>query len=152
MATIPANTVALCPRCKALRSFLGVSGGGIQYRCSGCEWLYTFTTVAPTGTSSAAVVTPGSTFAITVASGGASFTTGMLLLYDTAANAEILRVTATGSATSIPVGSGVPTPGQVQSGFAKAHLTAVTFGQLLISPSLSAVGEDAVPAAPGYGF
>jgi hypothetical protein len=153
VATLPAGSLVFCPRCKALRYFIDLSAGAILYRCSGCEWQFTFTAVAPTGTSNAAITAPsGSTFAISVASGGASFTGGMLLLYDTGVNAEVLRVSATGSATVIPVGSGTATPGEVQSGFAKTHLTAATFGQLLVSPSFSAVGEQAVPAAPGWGF
>jgi hypothetical protein len=129
-----------------------VSAGGIQYRCGGCEWLFGLTAVAPTGTSNAAIVTPATTFSISVASGGASFTAGMLLLYDTGVNAEVLRVNATGSATVIPIGSGAVTPGEVQTGFAKAHLTAATFGQLALTPSLGAAGEQAVPAAAGWGF
>jgi hypothetical protein len=139
---IPLNALVICPRCKTLRSFVNVSAGGIQYRCGGCEWTYTFTAVAPTGTATAAVVTPATTLAITVASGGASFTAGMYLLYDTGVNAEVVRVTTTGTATSIPVAAG----------FSKPHLTAVTFGQLLISSTFAGTGQEAVPSAPGWGF
>src|SRR5260370_38347610 len=107
MATIPPNALVTCPRCKALRSFVNVSAGGVTYRCSGCEWTFTFAAQAPTGTSNAAVVTPATTFAISVASGGASFTAGMYLLYDTGGKAEVLRGTPTGTATSSPVAAGV---------------------------------------------
>lgn len=142
VATIPVNSLAFCPRCKALRSFVDVSQGGVQYRCSGCEWLFTFTAVAPTGTGTAAVVTPATTLAITVASGGASFTAGMRLLYDVGTLAEVVVVTTTGTATNIPVAGG----------FARAHSGGVTFGQLAVNPTLSAVGEQQVPNAPGWGF
>ena len=74
-----------------------------------------------------------------MASGGASFTTGMWLLYDTGANAEILRVTATGSATSIPVAK-----------FYRAHGTSIAFGRLLLTPTQTV--SERVPAAPGWGF
>jgi len=142
VATIPVNSLALCPRCKALRSFIDVSAGGVLYRCSGCEWQFTFTAVAPTGTATAAVVTPATTLAITVASGGASFTAGMRLLYDVGALAEVVVVTTTGTATNIPVAGG----------FARAHANSVTFGQLAVNPSFSAAGEQLVPGNPGWGF
>jgi hypothetical protein len=51
----------------------------------------------------AAVVTPATTLAITVASGGASFTAGKRLLYDVGPLAEVVTVTTTGTATNIPV-------------------------------------------------
>lgn len=152
VATIPADVFVTCPRCKVLRTFVDFSAGGVQYRCGGCEWLFTLTAVAPTGVTNAAITVPVTTFTISVASGGASFTTGMYLLCDTGANAEVVRVTATGSATTIPIGSGAATPGETQTGFAKTHLTAMTFGQLLLTPTFSAVGQQAVPAAPGWGF
>jgi hypothetical protein len=139
VATIPAASLAFCPRCKALRSFLDVSAGGTRYVCSGCEWPFTFSTVAPTSTSTATVTTAST--AITVASGGASFTAGMRLFYDTGVNAEVLTVAATGSATNIPI---VGT-------FAKGHGN-VTFGQLSVNPTLSGAGQDAVPGNPGWGF
>jgi hypothetical protein len=66
----------------------------------------------------------------------------MRLLYDVGTLAEVVMVTTTGSATSIPVAAG----------FARPHLTAVTFGQLSVNPTLSAAGENAVPGAPGWGF
>lgn len=142
MAAIPTNALVICPRCKALRSFVNVSQGGILYRCSGCEWSFSFTAVAPTGTASAAITVPATTFAITVASGGASFTAGMYVLYDVGPLAEVVKVTTTGTATNIPVAAG----------FAKPHLTAVTFGQLAISSTYAGVGQEAVPGAPGWGF
>lgn len=131
---VPANVYAPCPRCNTLRTLIGT---GVAYLCGGCEWPFAASTQAPTGTGTAAVTT--ASVAITVASGGASFTSGMWLLYDTAANAEILRVTATGSATNIPVAK-----------FSRAHGGGATFGRLLLTPTY--VGIERVPAAPGWGF
>lgn len=135
---IPASVTGTCPRCGTLRLLENISGGGVQFRCNGCEWLLTMSAGTPNGTSNAAV-TAGTTTAISVASGGASFTSGMLILYDTGSSAEIVTVSGTATATSIPV------PG----GFIKSHLTAATFGQLAIAPSLTI---ETVPPAPGWGF
>lgn len=137
---IPAAATVTCPRCKTLRLFVDTDGR-VLYRCAGCEWYFTLTAVAPTGVSNA-LVTAGTTTAISVASGGASFTSGMVLLYDTGTSAEV--VTVTGSATGISI----PVPG----GFIKNHLTAAAFGRLLPVPALGGVGQDAIPAAPGWGF
>lgn len=139
---IPASAVVSCPRCKALRLFVNVSAGSTLFRCGGCEWTYTFSTQAPTGTTNAAITTPSTTFALSVASGGASFTSGMVLYVDTTTSAEVVTVIGAATGTSIPV----------PSGFAKSHLTATAFGQLLISSTFAATGEEAVPAAPGWGF
>jgi hypothetical protein len=135
---IPAATTLTCPRCKILRRLENVSGGNV-FRCSGCEWNLSLTTQAPTGTTNASRAIAAAT--IPVASGGASFTGGMLILIDTLANAEVVTATSTGSATSIPV-----TP------FLKAHNSGVAIGQLLIVPTYTGVGLDAVPNVGGYGF
>src|SRR5215471_8791577 len=139
-AAVPATVRLSCPKEKTLRLFFGVDGQAL-FRCSGCEWYYTFGTQAPTGTDTA-TVTAGTTTAITVASGGASFTSGMLLLFDTALNTEVVTVGAGSTGTNIPV------PG----GFAKNHAANATFGQLLISVTYNAVGEQALVPAPGWGF
>jgi hypothetical protein len=135
---VPASVTVTCPREKTLRLFDNLDGG-VTHRCTGCEWQFTFATQAPTGTDTA-LVTAGTTVAITVASGGASFTSGMKLLFDTGANAEVVTVGPGSTGTNVPV------PG----GFVKSHSANATFGQLLISPSFSVA--DAVPAAPGWGF
>ena len=135
---VPAAVTLTCPREKILRRF-GNIDGGITFRCSGCEWTYTLGTQAPTGTTNASRAIGAAT--IPVASGGASFTIGMSILIDTSTSAEVVVATATGSATSIPV-----TP------FIKAHNSAVAIGQLLVSSTYAGIGEDAVPAAPGWGF
>lgn len=138
-AGIPAAFYMTCPRCKILRRMTNVDGGTL-FRCAGCEWFYTMSTTAPTGTTNASRAVSATT--IPVASGGASFTAGMNVLIDTGANAEVVIVTATGSATSIPV-----TP------FGKSHNSGVAIGQVAAASTYSGVGVgDAVPAAPGWGF
>jgi len=110
-------------------------------RCSGCEWTFSLSTQSPTGTTNAAI-TAGVSTALSVASGGASFTSGMYLLVDTGQNAEVVKVSGT------PTGTSVPVPG----GFVRSHNSAVTFGQLLISSTYSGAGQEQVPAAAPYGF
>lgn len=142
----------VCPRDKVIfRDFYALDGQTLV-RCSACEWYYTLSAQAPTGTSNAAI-TAGVTTAISVASGGASFTLGMILFIDTGTSTEVVTVNSAPSGTSIPVGyteleSG--TGNSVVSGFQKNHLTAMAFGQLLISPTVTTVNR--VPAAPGWGF
>src|SRR6516164_2199417 len=131
MAAQPTTLRLTCPRCRCLRMFVAIDGV-VTYRCSACEWYYRLSPVAPTGTASAGLAAGGT--AITVVSGGASFTSGMLLLIDTA--------TATGSATSIPVTAAV-----------RAHLSGFTFGQLSIAPRDSGFGVGgAVIPAPSWGY
>lgn len=137
MAGVPVATQLRCPRCKILRSFVNVDGG-VTFRCAGCEWYLTLTAVAPTGTTNASRSVGATT--IPVASGGASFTIGMQILMDTGVNAEVVTATATGSATSVPV-----------TAFAKAHNSAVTFGQLSVNPALAGVGQDQVPNVGSWG-
>lgn len=144
---IPADVTITCPRCKTLRSFVDISGG-VLYLCSGCEWQFTLSTIAPTGVTNASRA-PG-TATIPVASGGASFTSGMTILIDTGVNAEVVQATATGSATSIPIGG--QWAGEVRDGFAKNHNSGVAFGQLAVTPTYGGVGQEAVPANPGWGF
>ena len=127
-----------CPRCKFPGSFVGIDGG-VSYRCSRCEWAFTLSTQAPTGTATVALAQGGT--AITVASGGASFTTGMVLLFDVGQLAEVLQVTATGTATNIPVSPAV-----------KTHLINATFGQLLLTPTLNGLAQQRIPGPPPYGF
>jgi hypothetical protein len=136
---VPASVQLTCPRCKVLRRFANATGGATTFRCAGCEWYWSLGTQAPTGATNASRAIGAAT--IPVASGGASFTSGMLILIDTGANAEVVTATSTGSATSIPV-----TP------FIKAHNSAVAIGQLLLTPTTTGVGLDAVPNAGGWGF
>jgi len=136
---VPTAFSGTCPRCKTRRAMLNVDGGTL-FRCEGCEWFLTLSTQSPTNTTNASRAIGATT--IPVASGGASFTSGMIILIDTGVNAEVVTATSTGSGTSVPV-----------TAFIKAHNSAVAVGQLLISPTYSAVGVgDAVPANPGWGF
>ncbi len=137
-AGVPQAISLTCPRCKISRRFSNVDGGTL-FRCTGCEWYWTLGTQAPTGTTNASRSIGAAT--IPVASGGASFTSGMLILIDTGTAAEVVTATSTGSATSIPV-----------TAFIKAHNSGVAVGQLLVSSTYSGVGQDAVPANPGWGF
>jgi hypothetical protein len=137
---LPIDYALTCPRCK-FPWFFPNQDGGVTFRCGGCEWPMTVSTVAPTGVTNAGI-TAGVTTAIPVASGGASFTNGMLVLIGTGITAEVVKVVGSSTGTSIPV----------PSGFQKGHLTGAAIGQLSVNPTLTGVGEDQVPAAPGWGF
>lgn len=140
MAVAVPTTIRLtCPRCRSLRFFTGIDGA-VLYRCKGCEWYYTLGTQAPTGTSNAALAAGGS--AIGVAAGGTSFTSGMQLLYDTGQATEILTVSGSATATSVPVSAAV-----------KSHLSGATFGQLAVAVTYQGIGVgDAVIPNPSWGF
>jgi len=136
---VPTAIRLSCPRCRTLRVF-GAIDGATTFRCSACEWYYTLSAAAPTGTSNAVLAAGGT--AIGVASGGASFTNGMILLYDTGQLTEVLTVNGSATATSIPV-----------TAASRGHSSAATFGQLAIAPRDSGIGVgDAVIPAPGWGF
>lgn len=137
---VPAAIRLTCPRCRILRAFVAIDGQ-VSFGCSGCELRMSLSAVAPTGTSNATLAAGGT--AISVASGGASFTNGMLLLYDgTGTSCEVLTVNGTATGTSIPVTAAV-----------KAHSTAATFGQLAIAPSYAGYGVEAQPIpAPPWGY
>ena len=127
-----------CPRCNATRLF---RIPGILYRCTACEWLFALTAQAPTGTSTAAVTSPPSSVtAITVASGGASFTAGMSVLYDTGGTPEVVAVGGGATATSIPI----------PAGFTRTHASGAAFGQVSIATAYPTA--ETVPPAPGWGF
>jgi hypothetical protein len=137
-AGIPTQVFLTCPRCKSARTLVAVDGQ-LLFHCGGCEWFLTASTQAPTATTNASRAIGATT--IPMASGGASFTSGMLILVDTGTNAEVVTATSTGSGTSVPV-----TP------YIKAHNSAIAVGQLLLGPTYSGIGEQAVPVAPGWGF
>jgi hypothetical protein len=147
MAAIPSDVTITCPRCKVLRTFIDINGATL-YRCAGCEWQFTLTTVAPTGTTNASRA-PG-TATLPVASGGASFTNGMTLLVDTGTSAEVVQVNGTPTGTSVPVAG--QWTGETRDGLAKNHNSGATFGQLSLTPTLGSVGETGVPANPSWGF
>src|SRR5262252_4242768 len=136
---VPAAVRLTCPRCRVLRPFRAIDGATL-FRCGGCEWYYTLSAVAPTGTSTAGLAAGGT--AITVASGGASFTNGMVLLYDTGVLSEVLTVNGTATATSIPV-----------TAAARGHSSGATFGQLAMAPRDSGYGVgNAIIPAPAWGY
>jgi hypothetical protein len=135
---VPAAQAVNCPRCKVLRSYANVDGG-VTFRCKGCEWYWTLGTQAPTGVTNSTTV--AGAVAISVASGGASFTNGMILLWDTGTSAEVVTVNGTASGVSIPITAAI-----------KGHTSGAAFGQLLASPTYGGQDMDAVPAAPGWGF
>lgn len=139
MAAVPATLRLVCPRCRTLRYFVAIDGV-VTFRCAACELYYLLSPVAPTGTSNAVLAAGGT--AISVASGGASFTNGMILLIDTGALSEVVTVTATGSATSIPVTAAV-----------RGHASAMTFGQMAIAPKYGGIGVGQVVLPnPAWGF
>lgn len=95
-----------------------------------------------------AAIAQGAT-AIPVASGGTQLTVGSAIMIDTGINTEVVTVASGATGTSVPVTNGDWPAG---SGFVKAHNSGVTFGNLAMVPTFSNVGQDAVPAAPGWGF
>src|SRR5215475_1177311 len=140
IAALPTEFIATCPRCKTLRLFVNESQSGTGYFCAGCEWDFTIGTQAPTGTTNAAI-TAGVSVTLSVASGGASFTNGMLLMVDGGTTAEVVQVVGSATGTSIPV------PG----GFSLNHGSAAPFGQLLLTPQNLTAGNR-VPNNPPWGF
>lgn len=134
---VPAVIYLTCPRCRSYRRFAGIDGADL-FRCSACEWYYTLSAVAPTATSNAALAAGGT--AIGVASGGASFTNGMTLLYDTGQLTEVLTVNGAATATSIPVTAAI-----------RSHSGGATFGQMAVGPTYAGVGDTPIPM-PGWGF
>jgi hypothetical protein len=146
---MPSDVNLTCPRCQVLRSFVNTSGGGVLYRCNGCEWAFTFGITTPNTTLSASVA--AGAVALTVASGGASYTSGMVLLIDTASGAEVVAVNGSSTGTSIPVKTLTGT-GQVTGGLIKGHSSGTAFGKLAVTSSYAGIGEAQVPAAAGWGF
>jgi hypothetical protein len=135
---VPTAQYLTCPRCKIIRRFVNVDGGTL-FRCAGCEWFWSLGTQSPTNTTNASRSAGATT--LPVASGGASFTTGMLILVDTTTAAEVVTCTSTGSGTSIPV-----------TALIKGHNSWVAIGQLQITSTYTGVGLDSVPNNPGWGF
>ena len=134
---IPVTITETCPRCLTSRIFVNVDGTNATYRCSGCEWQFSLTTQSPTDTTNA-IITAGVSTAISVAAGGASFTSGMLIVIADPGNVEVVVAGSGATGTSIPV------PG----GFIKTHASGVSIGQMLLTPLQTAV--DIVPALSPY--
>lgn len=99
---------------------------------------WTWTLPASSGTVAAGAV------ALPIAAGGTSFTSGETLYFSDGALSEIVVVGAGSTGTSIVV---------TAPGFANAHASAKSFGDLVLTPAYSNPGVgEAVPAAPGWGF
>lgn len=82
--------------------------------------------------------------ALPIAAGGASFTAGEQLYFSDGALSEIIVVGSGSTGTSIVVAG---------SGFANAHGSGKSFGDVQLVPAYSNPGVgEAIPAAPGWGF
>jgi len=100
----------------------------------------TWTWVLPVSNGSVAA----NAVALPIAAGGAAFTAGESLYFSDAALSEIVTVGSGSTATSIVIAA---------PGFANAHNTAKSFGDLVLTSAYSGSGVgEAVPAAPGWGF
>lgn len=100
----------------------------------------TWTWLLPTNNGS---ITAGAV-ALPIAAGGTSFTAGEQLYFSDGTSSEIVTVGSGSTSTSIVI----ETPG-----FANAHSTGKSFGDLQLTSAYSGVGVGAaVPAAPGWGF
>lgn len=82
--------------------------------------------------------------ALPIAAGGAAFVSGEQLYYSDGASSEIVVVGPGSTGTSIVIAG---------AGFANAHGSAKTFGDLLLTPAYPNAGVGgAVPAVAGWGF
>jgi len=100
----------------------------------------TWTWLLPTNSSG---VSAGAT-AIPIAAGGASFASGEQLYFSDGAASEIVVVGPGSTGTSIALQG---------AGFANAHGSGKSFGDLVLTPAYSNPGVgEAVPAAAGWGF
>ena len=166
MATgTPTAFLTTCPRCKVLRSFVNVDGGTL-YRCGACEWYWTLSTQAPTGTTNAQSgvgSSPSLPASLPVASGGASFTNGMLLLVGTGAVAEVVQVNGTPSGTSVPVTeagkittspavpAAVATPSVPASTVAQVNSTGVDVSVVITGGTMTNVSVNGSTVGAGAG-
>lgn len=99
---------------------------------------WTWALPASNGTIAAGAV------ALPIAAGGAEFTAGEALYFSDGTLSEIVTVGPGSTATSIVIEA---------PGFANAHATSKSFGDLVLTSAYSGAGVgEAVPAAPGWGF
>ncbi len=99
-----------CPRCGVAAQLLntGSVNNPLAGRCNRCEHSYQFTVGSPNTTTTGSVNIQGAT-ALTVAA-GAAFTSGSWVVVDSGSvdgGAEVVRASAAGSSTSIPI-AGTP--------------------------------------------
>jgi hypothetical protein len=132
---IPVTAYTLCPRCHFKWWFTGFSAETL-YRCSACEWQFTYGAGASPLTTNASVTT--ASLALPFASGATVFTLGNVLYVNDGASSEIVIVNGTVTATSVPVADLDFSHGNVAVSLAVA------------TPTYS--GVQAVPAVAGWGF
>jgi len=135
---IPSRVLATCPRCKTANRVFDAVGPLLQYQCGGCEWLFLFGAgTSPLNTNAA--VTAGSSTALPFASGGTQFLLGQALYVSDTTLSELVVVSGTPTATSVPV-----------SGFQNSHGSgkAIT----VAVPSVVNSSVEAVQPPGGWGF
>jgi len=100
----------------------------------------TWTWLLPTNNGA---ISAGAT-ALPIAAGGASFVVGEQLYFSDSTSSEIVIVGSGSTATSIVIAG---------SGFANAHGSGKSFGDVVLTSALSGVGVgEAVPARAAWGF
>ena len=98
---VPLSVTVTCPKCKCLRLFQS-TGPETIYRCSGCEWQYTFA-AGTGGLSTNGAVTAGVSTALPFASGATIFSVGQVLFINDGASSEVVVVNGTVTGTSVPI-------------------------------------------------
>jgi len=134
---VPADAALPCPRCHFTWLF-DAFFPALQYRCSGCEWMFNLGAGSGPVTTNAAI-TAGVTTALPFASGGGVFLPGQALYISDTTLSEIVIVNGTPTGTSVPV-----------SGFANNHGSAKAVSPATATAVYSTV--QTVPANPGWGF
>jgi hypothetical protein len=133
----PAVAYLSCPRCHFSWLF-DAFFPSLQYRCSGCEWLFNLGAGSGPVTTNGAI-TAGTTTALPFASGGGVFLLGQPLYISDTTLSEVVVVSGTPTGTSVPV-----------SGFANSHGSAKAVSPATATAVYSAV--QAVPNVGGWGF
>ena len=135
---VPAEVLDSCPRCHAaVRPFVA-SSLELQYRCGGCEWMFTFGAGASPLSTNASVTVNVST-ALPFASGGTQFSLNQVLYISDGGNSEIVIVNGTPTGTSVPIAD-----------LDFSHGSGVAVSVAVPSPASPSV--QVVPANPGWGF
>lgn len=104
---LTSDTLFTCPRCGALNTVRLIATGPLTGRCTACEHPYAFTPGSPSTTTSGVANFAGATV-LTVVSGSSFSTVGAWIVVDSASadgGVEILKSSAVGTATTIPVAS-----------------------------------------------
>jgi hypothetical protein len=133
---VPVTAYSSCPRCHFRWQFTAFSLE-TQYRCSGCEWAFSFGAGASPLSTNGSVTT--ASLALPFASGATVFATGNVLFINDGASSEIVIVNGTVTGTSVPVAD-----------LDFSHGSAVAVSLAVATPQLTSV--QTVPANPGWGF